>query len=130
MERIIKKKCSRCKRNKELKDFYSSRREKSGVEYKCKRCASARQKDIRAANWRKILDHYGKECFCCGEKIVEFLTIDHINKNGAEDRRKYNRGRLYAYIVREDYPATFRIACMNCNFSLGLRHYCPHQVRH
>jgi len=42
---------------------------------------------------------------------------------------RQNNSICTTYIVRENYPTVFRIACMNCNFSLGIRHYCPHQIK-
>jgi len=120
------KKCSTCGKIKKLEDFYHSKREKSGVEYQCKECSSKRQKELRKQNWKKILDYYGKKCFCCGETHTEFLTIDHAEGNGAEHRRKLNRGRLYAHIVKEKFPKNFRLACMNCNFAIGIHGHCPH----
>ena len=114
-------------KRKELNQFYRSKREKDGVEYQCKECAKNRQKEQRKKNFQKILDHYGARCFCCGETIKEFLTIDHVNRDGAEHRRQLNRGRLYASIIRDGFPNRFRIACANCNFSLGMKGYCPHK---
>lgn len=118
--------CKSCRNTKEISEFYRSKREKNGVEYQCKECSSKRQKDLRKKNWEKILNHYGKKCFCSGEKHQEFLTIDHVEGDGAEHRRKLNRGRLYAHIVRENFPNKFRVACMNCNFAIGVHGSCPH----
>ncbi len=36
----------------------------------------------------KVFNHYGKKCACCGESIYEFLTIDHINNDGAKHKRE------------------------------------------
>src|ERR1700686_4807799 len=36
----------------------------------------------------EIISNYGGKCECCGEDHIEFLTIDHINQNGAEDRER------------------------------------------
>ena len=35
---------------------------------------------------RRVLDHYGRACSCCGETEPAFLTIDHVNNDGAEHR--------------------------------------------
>ncbi|MCX6780582.1 MAG: hypothetical protein NT003_00460 [Candidatus Magasanikbacteria bacterium] len=123
------KKCSTCKMIKGLHSFYNSKRELDGKEYQCKECSSSRQKRQREVLWMKIKEHYGFICFCCGDATNEFLTIDHIFNDGAEQRRSLNKGRLYASIVRDGFPNTYRIACMNCNFSLGVRGYCPHKSK-
>src|SRR3989304_1647430 len=50
----------------------------------------------------ETLYHYSygtMECQCCGESILEFLSIDHINNNGAEERRKFGNGyALYLWL--------------------------------
>lgn len=67
-------------------------------------------------------------CECCGEHREEFLTIDHINGGGAKQRREGKRGiAFYVWLIKSNFPDGFRVLCMNCNFSLGMRGYCPHQ---
>lgn len=54
-------------------------------------CNSEDRKDLDKRNKLKVIRYYsnGKfECQCCQEKISEFLTIDHINGNGSEERKK------------------------------------------
>ena len=79
-----------------------------------------------------ILAHYAggdPKCICCGESCVEFLTLDHINGNGSEHRKQVHPNRMHEWIVRNNFPEGFRVLCMNCNWSIGLRGYCPHQTR-
>lgn len=86
-----------------------------------------RQKDRQLK--REIVDAYGGKCECCEESTIEFLTIDHINGDGAEHRRKIGgKGRrIYAEIKREGFPKDrYRLLCLNCNISLGFYGYCPH----
>ena len=77
-------------------------------------------------------------CSCCGETIIEFLTLDHINNDGAHHRRKLcnesrnisaTRGRaLYRWIVRNDFPPIFQVLCCNCNFGKQINGgVCPHE---
>jgi len=77
-----------------------------------------------------VLQGYGgliPHCACCGEGHEEFLTIDHINGDGAKQRKAGLRGiAFYLWLIRNDFPEGFRVLCMNCNFSLGMRGYCPH----
>lgn len=90
----------------------------------------------------------GPICKCCGESILEFLSIDHVNNDGAEHRRQVSRdgegyhkrskgwskkwlGRgvaIYAWLKRNNYPEGFQVLCMNCNFAKGKFGYCPHKV--
>jgi len=79
---------------------------------------------------KRVMKEYGGECVCCGEKSIEFLTIDHIDGSGANHRREIS-GLLgkgfYLWLEKNNYPKdNFRILCMNCNFSVGHYGYCPH----
>jgi len=91
-------------------------------------------------NWaiilkEKILDHYGRKCKCCGETNTDFLTFDHINNDGAEQRRKNKMqggGAVYYWIRKNNYPATLQVLCFNCNWSKHLiknNNQCIHQVK-
>ena len=66
------------------------------------------------------------KCECCNESNIEFLTVDHINGDGAQHRREIGGGHLYHWLTKNKYPEGFRILCLNCNFSLGQYGYCPH----
>lgn len=69
----------------------------------------------------------GYKCSCCGESNEAFLSIDHINNDGAEHRKKVNSGSLYKWLIENKFPSDFQILCMNCQW--GKRKYgiCPHQ---
>ena len=66
----------------------------------------------------------GYKCNCCNETEQMFLSIDHVNNDGAEHRKKIGK-RLYRWIKRYKYPKTFRLLCYNCN--LG-RDKCPDKI--
>ena len=78
----------------------------------------------------EILEHYGKICKCCGETQLEFLTIDHINNDGAQHRRDLGKGassyNVWLDIIRNGFPPDFQILCMNCNWAKGKYGKCPH----
>jgi hypothetical protein len=76
---------------------------------------------------REVLAAYGGKCACCGEASEEFLTIDHINGRGNEERREFGRA-TYVRLRKLGFPKdNYRLLCMNCNFSIGRKGYCPHQ---
>ena len=79
-----------------------------------------------------VINHYGGKCACCGETAIEFLCVDHINNDGAEHRKQQRSvaygNNFYQWIIRNSYPEDLRILCHNCNISLGLYGYCPHQI--
>lgn len=81
----------------------------------------------------QVFEAYGgARCACCGDDHLEFLSIDHINGDGAQHRRQMTNGRsrvygnIYGWLKTNGFPPGFRVLCMNCNFSLGKHGYCPH----
>jgi hypothetical protein len=93
--------------------------------------AKAKMKENRARLRMAAIQHYGGKCACCGETEPDFLSIDHINNDGAEHRKKIGRdGRALYYWLRDnDYPEGFQALCYNCNLAKGLYGICPHQER-
>lgn len=82
----------------------------------------------------EVLIHYGgspPRCACCGETTFEFLTIDHINNDGAKHRKLINRKGFgfYLWLRKNGFPEGFQVLCMNCNW--GRAHnkgICPHKI--
>lgn len=95
------------------------------------------QRMRRARLKAEVFDHYGKTCACCGETEINFLTIGHVNGDGAEHRRKLyrtegreggNTCRLYLDLIRRGFPDDVRIECYNCNCgSFRNGGVCPHE---
>lgn len=86
---------------------------------------------------RQVMDAYGGHCACCGETELVFLTIDHIDDNGAEHRRQMaaERGngwrqagaRTYRWLRDNNFPEGFQVLCANCNCGKQWnRGVCPH----
>ena len=69
-------------------------------------------------------------CACCGEYIVEFLSLDHVDGRKVLEHGKYMMGtRLYYWARRNDYPPTLQVLCFNCNCAKGSYGICPHKER-
>jgi len=87
----------------------------------------------RACN-RKLKDaayaaYGGYRCKCCGETLEAFLSLDHVNNDGAAHRKQTDRRKLYKWLQREGYPPGFQVLCMNCNFGKARNGgVCPHQA--
>lgn len=141
----LKKTCICCRRNKLLVNFYKTSANRY-MSY-CIDCNKLKLKKYRkqhklaiakshqrwhfihreeALRYRKqndmeikekVLTHYGKECACCGEANVAFLTIDHINEDGYKDRHIGTGVKLYRWIIKWGYPNTFQTLCIKCNSS-------------
>ena len=87
--------------------------------------------------------YLGGKCWCCGTRIKEFLTVDHIKNDGWKERKLMPNGRYgknYSYyrtIVLAFRSGTkrtiarirkrYRLACFNCNAARAYYGQCPHQ---
>lgn len=79
----------------------------------------------------EVITHYGGVCNCCGESILVFLTIDHLNNDGATQRRLLKLGGgsgMYRWIKRNNFPSNFQVLCHNCNMAKAIDGTCPHQL--
>lgn len=131
--------CSKCKKEKDLSEFYK----KPNGKYKsrCKSCIIEdckeryyKNRDRNLANMKSYRDkariaainYYGGKCACCGENRIEFLAIDHINGGGRRHFRERSGMNLAVWLKINNYPEGYRVLCHNCNQSLGLYGYSPH----
>lgn len=120
--------CRRCRR----KPAKGMKFCKYHLEY-ARKANRAQPKKSRRANGARTaakakqlaLDHYGRECACCGETEEKFLTFDHINGDGNKWRKK-SRGSLAQSLRAAGFPKGIRVLCWNCNCSLGVYGTCPH----
>ena len=88
-----------------------------------------RGKEIRDALKIEIFTHYSKgtpNCACCHVNEIHFLSMDHINNDGAAHRKEVPMSDLYRWLRRNNYPNNFQVLCMNCNFAKGHFGMCPH----
>jgi len=82
-----------------------------------------------------VFDGYGGPmCACCGESEILFLSIDHINEDGAEHRRKlgkrYGWSGFYSWLKQNNFPTGFQVLCHNCNIAKHRNGgICPHKTQ-
>ena len=71
-----------------------------------------------------VIDKYSNGTGCCvkcGFNDSRALQIDHINNDGAEERKKLFGSRLdagirfYYYLKRNNFPEGYQVLCANCN---------------
>lgn len=122
-DRLNKVECSKC--TKYSRKLYLLNCEK------IKNYSREKGRKNREIWWNQVLEHYGKQCACCGEKEYKFLTIDHINNDGAKHRKpsggRMKSDKLYRWLVLNNYPKDFQILCWNCNCGkYRNKGICPH----
>lgn len=59
---------------------------------------------------------YGGKC-PCGESNLAFLVIDHINDDGADDRRLWRNkvSDIHRFLKKNEYPPGYQVLCGSCN---------------
>lgn len=78
---------------------------------------------------RHVLNGYGAVCVCCGEDTYEFLTLDHVEGGGSQERRNGGRGRIaYREAKRNNFPPEYQVLCFSCNWGKGDGKFCPHHI--
>jgi len=131
----------RFKHKYDLKLYLSNRRKNliASMDYKeltifrTKECEKSKKRALLIRN--EVFGSYGGwKCKCCGETEKVFLTIDHINNDGAIMRKSgiHPKGgtSFYAWLRKNNFPEGFQVLCMNCQFGKKLNNgICPHQTR-
>ena len=71
---------------------------------------------------------YGNQCACCGERTIAFLTVDHVNNDGARERRSgVSLDLIYRRIIESRFPDNYQLLCRNCNWGKHInKGVCPH----
>lgn len=121
----LPKKCWICKRMKLRTEFYkdSTRADKKSA--RCKECDKLcntkpkyhkkRYVEVR----KKIIKLLGNKCVRCGFTDARALQIDHVNGDGANERRITGNTRTYyPHILNkiEKGSKDYQILCANCNW--------------
>ena len=152
------KKCSRCNEYRDINLFGKDSKMKYGILNQCNICRKEyrniynkrnknRAKEV-ARLYRlntkdfikishkkyiesikiKVYEHYGNKCNCCGEEEIKFLSIDHINNDGAQQRRSIVQGNMYLWIIKSNFPKDLQLLCYNCNCGKKVNNgICPHK---
>lgn len=159
-----KKTCSKCGRSLSLKEFgrvsitRQAQWQQRGWETyaaECKWCVRQRAMNYKIHNREKVLAstrscnkikndiikeyvflaYGGFVCACCGETEKSFLSLDHIDNDGAAWRRERFGNRAaagshtYKWLYKNKCPRGFQVLCMNCNHGKRMnKGVCPHQV--
>ena len=116
-------------KEKKYRDSHREKRIEGNIQYRIKNPDYFKNRNKGYRN--KVFDHYGWICKCCGENNSEFLTIDHINNNGAEHRKEKagSGSNIYRWLIKNNFPEGFQTLCYNCNCAKQFRGKgeCPHK---
>ncbi len=106
----------------QLKAYHKNYRAAHRIGLAKKKLAAA-----RAAKLEGIVV-YGGKCACCGERQMEFLTLDHINGRKDEPYRTTGQ-KAWLRLKARGWPKdNFQLLCFNCNCAKGVYGRCPHQT--
>ena len=107
---------------------------------RCREYYKKEAKKLRASSlryhrkwWGTFLAMYGNQCACCGETEKKFLTLDHINNDGNEERKRTssrsNATYLWKYACDHFDKERYQILCYNCNMGKNRnKGICPHKA--
>jgi len=108
---------------KRIRDYYRDYDQRPEV--KKRRNESRREHNIILRS--QFLEMYGGICMCCGEKDIRFLTLDHVNGDGADDRRERSRAAILREALSDLNTEKYQILCYNCNMGKAINDgVCPH----
>ena len=129
------KRCPQCKQIKPFSQFHKNSTRRDGYSPDCKVCKNKDSRQHKRRLIQTVMDYYGNKCACCGEAEPFFLTIDHIDGNGAKHKREFFRSvrvspsQFCRWLIRNEYPDGFQILCHNCNCGKARNNNeCPHKA--
>jgi hypothetical protein len=128
--------CQNCRRLlPRTAEFYATHHNMAdGLINQCRDCERHHQTNLsrkRRLRWKRLVfGHYcqgSSHCACCKLATFEFLTIDHVNGDGAAHRREINTGQFSQWVIRNNFPAGLQALCHCCNHAKGCFGRCPHE---
>ena len=122
------KTCSECNQWKTIDNFPKSITSICGLASSCKECFSYRLIMIDRMLKMEFVLAYGGKCQCegCGEKRIEFLTIEHIRNNGHKLIYGYTSTGLIRKLKKLGWPDGYTVLCYGCNQVTKDDKPCPH----
>jgi len=135
------KRCKQCNQLVSVQQYKKNKYLTSGLASICRVCATANHLIACRNRKQEFVDAYGGKCSCCGEKHLEFLTLEHINGDGRIHRKELQAsgqvtgkavgGKMYSWLKKHHYPKNgFTVLCWNCNCAKKYGRPCPHTDEH
>ena len=114
---MIKKKCSTCKKEKELKHFGKYNKTKDGYQYNCKICSCKHTRQYYKNNREKVLA-YNKEYTKCNSELIKHkYKIYNQSPNGKYSMYKKaakKDGREFKLSL-DEFQSFWQKNCYYCN---------------
>lgn len=107
------------KKRKRANDYYKKNKEIR------KEISNAYSRRYRDGLKFQVLNHYSKGLLCCNNceiGVYSVLTIDHLDNNGADHKRKLSKkgnpssSAIYKNIIDNKFPEEYQVLCFNCNY--------------
>lgn len=127
-----------CKKEKNVSEFDKKRHRKRGYHSWCKECLAKYHAKLNLSIKCETFEAYGgAKCHCCGEDRIPFLTLGHVNDDGADHRESLGLERhhggvtFYKVLRNKGFPkdVDLVVECLNCNCRTDRYRYdyCPHK---
>lgn len=122
---VLVKECTKCHAIKPITEFYKQASRPCGIRSECKACcaksARERRQRIRARKEETFLKvSPNLKCGWCGIDDPRVLVIDHINNDGAQERKIMRRLTQWKMIRKElsveEVRERYQLLCRNCNW--------------
>lgn len=99
-----------------------------GGKSRCENCL-AKARNYHREQKKIVLDHYGAKCNCpnCDVIEFEFLTVDHMDNDGAKHRKEISS--IFTWIIKNKFPSNIQILCWNCNCAKQYFGGCNHRKK-
>ena len=103
---------------------------------KCTTCSAVIKNQVSERRKKLKLEVFraygGPVCHCCGKTEIKFLQIDHINGDGAKERKEISGNKrscstFYTWLKKNKFPPGYQVLCASCNTSKGTGTECVHK---
>ena len=111
------KTCSKCLETKLISDYYLNRGRPNGLSVWCRECQQKAGRQSSRSVRLQLIAALGGKCQQCDWTDPRALQVDHINSNGAEERRTrevHSQSRAFiAHVL--SHPDEYQLLCANHN---------------
>ncbi len=109
--------CPRCSTTKSVSDFVRNRARDDGLSGYCWMCHREFCAEQRQRQRKKLIEALGGKCIQCRySEDWRALQIDHVNGNGASERREYGSSHMASFRRKIlENRNLYALLCANCN---------------